>query len=103
MLSDRDPLGLAAYRESVREQEDSPAMRQGDTVIYVGCGHEDPCPELARPCSVTFYGAMTIWLTRPDGLLTCELGDGTAEVFHPRELDSPEAVAARALEGEAHV
>lgn len=71
-------------------------MKPGDDVVYVGCGHEEACPEMVRPCSVDMYGCMELRQVRPDGRLVARLDSGEFEVFEAIELDTVAAVAARA-------
>ena len=55
-----DPLRELRAADSVRPSEDRALMDVGQTVVFVGCGHEEPCPELARPCSVDLWGPLEI-------------------------------------------
>lgn len=72
-------------------------------VFYLGCGHEEPCPVFARPCSVDLYGAMQICWIATSGLLACAtqgsespLGrkrPGEMHLFRPEEVSTADAVA----------
>lgn len=74
-------------------------MKLGDDVVFVGCGHEQPCSDLVRPCSVDLYGGMELREVRRDGRLVARLDSGEFEVFEALELDTVAAVAARAAAG----
>lgn len=78
----------------------------GDDVVFIGCGHDEsliggdgePCPELARPCSVPLYGVMELMMVRADGFLICRPDRAEDDPrlwpwFERHEVSTPEAVA----------
>jgi hypothetical protein len=73
-------------------------VEPGADVVFIGCGHEEPCPEVARPCSVALYGPMELMQIRADGWLVAAPEDVDDPrqwpLFQPYELSTPEAVAA---------
>ena len=72
-------------------------MEVGQVVVFVGCAHEEACPDTVRPCSVDVWGRLELvgfevggdpltWWAKPEG--------GQPERFLPGELDTIENVAA---------
>jgi hypothetical protein len=72
-------------------------VKPGEDVVFVGCGHAEPCGELVRPCSVDLYGCMEFRHVRGDGRLVARLDSGEFELFEAGELATVEQVAALAV------
>lgn len=93
---------------SVRAPEDRGGMEKDSIVIYVGCAHEEPCPELARPCSAATWGRLVVTgverrfpAGKKDGRIVAywaKPARGAAERFLPHELEPVALVARRTAE-----
>ena len=95
LLEPKDEAGVAVGTPAIPGQ-----VKPGDDVVFIGCGHEELCPELARPCSVELYGTME-YRRVVRGHLMCRMDgdrpqDAAFELFGSYEISTVEAVAAYA-------
>lgn len=85
-------------------------MKPGDDVVYVRCRCVYEGTEKAKPCESPeacgfhLFGVMEFRsVQKLGGLVVCRSDDGEFHVFDPHDVDTVEAVAARAVESAAVV